>query len=114
MLVERRRADRDRRQDGRVPAVFAVKNRFGARVQLGQAEDIGPSGMTLRRPRDAPVLPLTPVALTFSLPGTPAAIEAAALVVSDAGQGQFRRTGVRFTWIAPEHASLIARYCSRR
>lgn len=112
MHVERRRADRDRRKGGRVPAVFAVKNTIGTRVQLGQAEDIGPTGMTLRRPKDAPVLPLTALSLTFELPGVGAEIAVDGLVVSDTSSGGFRRTGVRFTFIAPEDASLIDQYCA--
>jgi hypothetical protein len=112
MQVERRRVDRDRRRGNRVPAVFAVKNTIGSRVQLGQAEDIGPTGMTLRRPKDAPVLPLTALSLKFALPGVAEEIAVAGLVVSDASSGPFRRTGVRFTFIAPEDASLIDQYCS--
>jgi len=113
MQLERRRVDRERRQSRRICAVFAVKNTIGSRIQLGQAEDIAPTGMTLRRPKDVPVLPLTPLDLRFALPGVRETIAVSALVVSDCRSGPFRRTGIRFTFIAPEHAALIARYCSR-
>jgi hypothetical protein len=114
MQLERRRADRERRLSRRTRAVFAVRHTIGGRVQLGQAEDIGPTGMTVRRPKDAPVLPLTPLELSFELPGRDEAIVASALVVSDCRSGPFRRTGVRFTLIAPEHVALIVRYCAAR
>ena len=47
MSADRRRAAEERRQAERVPAVFAVKKAIGKNVQLCQAEDITPSGMTM-------------------------------------------------------------------
>lgn len=114
MLLERRRADRDRRQDSRVLAVFAVRNVIGSRLQLGQAEDIAPTGITLRRPRDVPVLPQTPLSLSFDLPGAEAPISVTGMVVSDQRRGPFRRTGIRFTEIPPESAERLAAFCSQR
>ena len=112
MLLDRRRADRDRRLCRRVPAVFAVKNTIGAAVQLGQAEDIGLTGMALRWPKDA--LFASPVTLTFQLPGSGEAIAASAHVVNERSAGRYRRTGVRFTGLEPQHAALIAKYCASR
>jgi c-di-GMP-binding flagellar brake protein YcgR len=112
MNLDRRRADRDRRVDRRVPAVFAVMNTDGSHVQLGQAEDIAVSGMALRWPKDADFP--SPVTLTFQLPGMREPIWAAAQVVNDRYAGRYRRTGVRFTTIAPEDADQIARYCASR
>jgi len=114
MLLERRRIDRDRRQDSRVLAVFAVRNVIGSRPQLGQAEDIGPTGITLRRPRDMPVSPHTPLLLSFDLPGERIPISVKGLVVSDQRRGLFRRTGVRFTDVSPEIAERLAAFCSQR
>ncbi|MGA7744539.1 MAG: PilZ domain-containing protein [Polyangia bacterium] len=114
MLLERRRADRDRRHDGRVSAVFAVRNLIGSSLQLGQAEDIAPTGITLRRPRDVPVLPQTPLTLLFDLPGAGARIRVGGLVVTDRRSGPFRRTGVQFTDISSESAALLAEFCARR
>jgi hypothetical protein len=113
MPLDRRRADQDRRQSRRVPAVFAVRNGSGGTAQLGQAEDIGLCGMALRWPKDA-APSSTPVTLTFQLPGTREPIAASAQVVNDRFSGRYRRTGVRFTNIAPEHAALIAHYCASR
>lgn len=115
MIVDRRKAMRDRRGADRISAVFAVKSVVGRRVQLGQSEDVGPGGMTLRRPRGLVLRTGTPMSLTFELPEGDAAREVVALgvVVSDTGTGSFRRTGVRFTHIHPEHQEALASFCSR-
>jgi len=112
MLLDRRRADRDRRLDRRVPAVFAVMNTAGGQLALGQAEDIAISGMALRWPKDTDFA--SPVTLKFQLPGTREPIAASAQVVNDRYAGRYRRTGVRFTTLAPEDAAQIARYCASR
>jgi hypothetical protein len=103
-----------------VPAVFAVKKAIaghdgtpGSQIQLCQAEDIAPAGMTIKRPRGSAVLARTEVALAFALPGSHDEISARGVVVSDASVGAFRRTGVRFIALAPAHAQLIAGYCRR-
>jgi hypothetical protein len=110
---DRRRAPGERRQTQRVPAIFAVKKAMGRNVQLCQAEDIAPSGMTIKRPRGSHALPRTEVELAFALPGSREEISARGLVVSDCVAGSFRRTGVRFIAVRPEHAQLIAGYCRR-
>lgn len=84
--------------------VCAVRNTVGGRLSLGQAEDIGPGGITLRRPRDLPVLPRTPISVTFDLPGTRTTLDLDGLVVTDRRTGFFRRTGVRF--IRPSAAQV--------
>ena len=113
MAVERRRASRDRRETLRIPATFAVKNSAQGQIQLCQAEDIGPGGLTMKRPRDVSFAPRTTVALAFALPGTKEEIAAEAVITSDLGVGSFRRTGVRFIAIRPEHQQLIAGFCRR-
>jgi hypothetical protein len=113
MSVDRRRTTADRRQAERVPAVFAVKKSLGRNVQLCQAEDITPSGMSMKRPRGTFIIPRTEVDLTFSLPGSQEEISARGVVVHDVVVGSFRRTGVRFIAVQPEHAQLIAGYCRR-
>jgi hypothetical protein len=115
MTFDRRRVVRDRRQNLRVPAVFAVKQSGVAvgRFQLCQAEDIGPGGITIRRPGGASVLPRTEVALAFALPGSREEIAARGVVINDGVTGSFHRTGVRFIALRPEHAQLIAGYCRR-
>jgi hypothetical protein len=113
MSSDRRRAPHERRQTARVPAVFAVKKALGGQVQLCQAEDIAPSGITIRRPRGSGALPHGEISLSFELPGLHEEISARGVVVSDGMAGPFRRTGVRFIALRPEHAQLIAGYCRR-
>jgi hypothetical protein len=123
MSSDRRRAPQERRQIDRVPAVFAVKKAIAGsdgsgglasrQFQLCQAEDIAPAGMTIKRPRGSAVLPRTELALSFALPGSREEISARGVVVSDNSTGSFRRTGVRFIALAPQHAQLIAGYCRR-
>src|SRR5260221_13387985 len=103
MPADRRRSDRDRRQSRRIPATFAVKNETGGSFQLCKAEDISPEGMSIRRPKGSSYPPRTPVALAFALPGTGEEIAARGVIVSDATAGSFRRTGVSFIALRPEH-----------
>jgi hypothetical protein len=114
MPYDRRRTDHERRRTNRVSAVFAVKNTVGQSIVLAQAEDIGPTGMTLRWPKDASFTPSLPVALTFALPGCPDSICARGLVMNARPTGRYRRTGVRFTGLEPHDAALIEQYCAAR
>src|SRR5277367_2169580 len=104
-MFDRRRVNLDRRQALRTPAVFAVKKAFAGRISLCQAEDIGPSGITIRRPRGTQVPARAEVALSFALPGSDEEIAAKGV------DGGFRRTGVRFIALRPDHERLIAGYC---
>jgi len=91
-----------------VAAVFAVKSVARGRLQLGQAEDLSPEGMTVRRPKDIPLSPGTGLVLTFALPGSGAMLRLSALVVSDRLSGGFRRTGLRFVALAADQQQQIA------
>jgi hypothetical protein len=108
MTGDRRRSQRERRNAGRVAAVFAVKSVARGRLQLGQAEDLSPSGMTVRRPKDLPLSPGTGLVLTFALPGSGTMLRLSALVVSDCLSGSFRRTGLRFVALAADQQQQIA------
>ena len=110
---ERRRTEADRRRAGRVPATFAVSEAAGAHIHLCQAEDIAVGGMTIKHPKDLEHAPHTQVSLRFALPGSREEIEARGEIVSDSRAGRFRRTGVRFIAVRPEHQQLIAAYCRR-
>jgi hypothetical protein len=112
MPVDRRRGIRDRRVALRVPAVFAVKSQLRGGVQLNQAEDLGPGGISLRRLPDVPAPLGSPIALTFALPGGGPLLRASGLVVSDALTGTFRRTGVRFGRLPADVQQKIARFCA--
>lgn len=106
----------DRRNNGRVRATFAVceREKGAAHVHLCQAEDIAVGGITIRHARDLCHEPRTEVALQFTLPGSREEIHAHGEIVSDSRAGRFRRTGVRFIAVRPEHQQLIAAYCRRR
>ena len=67
----------------------------------------------MKRPRDVALPPRTMVALAFALPGTNQEIAAEGVITSDAGVGAFRRTGVRFIALRPEHQQLIAGFCRK-
>ena len=114
MQVERRRTERDRREGWRVSVVCAVCNTVEGQLHLGQSEDIGPGGITLRRPRDVPMPPRTPVTLTFELPGTQTMIDVDGLVVSDRRAGGFRRTGVRFVGSSSEQIAALSAFCRKK
>jgi hypothetical protein len=104
---------RDRRAALRVPAVFAVKGLLRGRVQLGQAEDLGAGGMTLRRLPDMPAPAGATMTLTFDLPDGAGGglMKVTGIVVSDALAGTFRRTGVRFHGLSDEATRRIERFC---
>jgi hypothetical protein len=111
MNVDRRRAERERRAALRVSAVFAVKSVVRGRLQLGQAEDVGPGGLTLRRPKEFPLAVGTGVVLTFALPGLAALVRVSAIIVSDRLEGSFRRTGIRFSALAHDVERQLTDFC---
>jgi hypothetical protein len=96
----------------RVPAVFAVKCVMDGQLELGQAEDIGPAGLTMRRPEQQPLIPGTGLLLTFGLPGGPPDLVAThGIVVSDHLAGSHRRTGVRFLALPADEEQQIVNFC---
>ena len=113
MTTDRRKTRRDRRQGLRIAATFAVRQSLGGDVELCQAEDISPGGMAIKRPRDLSRSPRTAVALKFELPGTREVIVTEAVIAHDEPAGSFRRTGVGFIALRPEHEQAIAAFCRR-
>jgi c-di-GMP-binding flagellar brake protein YcgR len=109
----RRQSDEERRRAGRVSATFAVSEVDGSHVHLCQAEDIAVGGITIKHARGLAHQPRTEVALRFALPGSREEIQARGEIVSDSRAGRFRRTGVRFLAVRPDHQQLIAAYCRR-
>lgn len=94
--------------------VCAVRNVVGGALHLGQSEDLGLGGITVRRPRDLPVAPETAVTLTFDLPGTQTTLDIDGQVVSDRRAGSFRRTGIRFVRLSSDLIALLGDFCRRR
>ncbi len=113
MAVDRRRGERERRAALRAPAVFAVKSEGEGTLWLGQAEDVGPGGLTMRRPEDPALTPGMGLTLTFSLPGEQTLVSTHAVVVSDLLVGSCRRTGVRFLALPDDQEQQIAAFCQR-
>lgn len=113
MLIDRRRAERERRRAPRVRATFAVKSLVGGAVALAQCEDLGPTGMTLRRVGGSPLPAGTPVKLAFALPDERTLLTVQASVVSDRGAGYFRRTGLRFERLSAEALRRVRAFCAR-
>jgi c-di-GMP-binding flagellar brake protein YcgR len=106
-------SDADRRNANRASATFGVSEEDGTRIHLCQAEDIAIGGITIKHADGLSHDLRTEVALRFALPGSTEQIEARGEIVSDAKAGKFRRTGVRFIAVRPEHQRLIAAYCRR-
>jgi c-di-GMP-binding flagellar brake protein YcgR len=107
----------ERRSSERVAATFAVREATGPQtrdVHLCQAEDIALGGITIKHAKGQSHDPQAEVVLRFALPGSREEIDARGVIVSDARAGRFRRTGVRFIAIRPEHQQLIAAFCRRR
>ena len=98
-----------------MPAVFAVKKAGRGRAHAAlPGRGHHPVGDDHEAaPRDV-IIPRTEVDLSFALPGSQEEILARGVVVNDVVVGSFRRTGVRFIAVQPEHAQLIAGYCRRR
>jgi hypothetical protein len=111
MYADRRRAEQERRGEARVPAVFAVKSVLRGRLQMGQAEDVAPGGLSLRRPKDLPLTPGTMLTMTFALPGQGTLLRVNAQVVCDRLVGTFRRTGFRFVALAADQQQEIRDFC---
>jgi c-di-GMP-binding flagellar brake protein YcgR len=107
-------AEPERRNTRRTSTTFGVSEADGQGIHLCQAEDIALGGITIKHAPGLSHQPRTEVALRFALPGSSEEIEARGEIVSDTKAGRFRRTGVRFIAVRPEHQQLIAAYCRHR
>jgi hypothetical protein len=109
VMQERRRAPVERRRGRRAPFVAAVKHEVGAEVQLALAQNLGPTGIELKRPAGRAYLPRTPVTLAFELPdgGDVVRVQGAVVFERAAGPG-YQTTGVRFLALSPlDHARIM-------
>jgi len=114
MMVDRRRAERERRGIERVRTTFAVKMVADGRIVLAQCEDVGTTGITLRRAGGQPVPVGTPIKICFALPDDRAVLTAHGEVITDRSAGYFRRTGLRFSRISPEASRRLAAFFESR
>jgi len=108
-MHDRRRAPLERRRGQRAPFVAAVRHKIGAEVQLALAQNLGPTGIELKRPPGRAYLPRTPVSLTFELPdGGDLVRVQGAVVFERAIGGGYQTTGVRFLQLTPlDHARIL-------
>jgi hypothetical protein len=102
----------DRRTAPRVPFVAAVRHDDPGPMQLAIAEDLGPTGMRLRRV-DAE---RGPCRLAFDLSDGGALVEVDGEIVFDgpAGVRDHQRVGVRFLRVSSDDAARIARFVAER
>lgn len=111
-MVERRRLPvaGDRRRARRAPFVASVLKQVGSETTLALAQDLGESGIQLRRVAGATHLPLTDVTLSFELPDGGELIRVRGAVVFERAEGSWATMGVRFESISHADRQRIARY----
>src|SRR5262249_5719176 len=99
----------ERRRGRRAPFVAAVKHKVGGEVQLALAQNLGPTGIELKRPAGRAYMPRTPVTLAFELPdGGDVVRVQGAIVFERASTPGYQTTGVRFLAMTPlDHARII-------
>jgi PilZ domain len=108
-MQDRRKRGAERRRGRRAPFVAAVKHKVGGEVQLALAQNLGPTGIELKRPAGRAYMPRTPVTLAFELPdgGDVVRVQGAIVFERAAGPG-YQTTGVRFLAMTPlDHARII-------
>ena len=107
-MQERRRAAEERRRGRRAPFVAAVKQKVAGEVQLALAQNLGPTGIELKRPAGRSYMPRTPVTLAFELPDGGDVVRVQGAIVFERAAGGYQTTGVRFLAMTPlDHARII-------
>src|SRR5690349_124615 len=111
-MVERRRLPvaGDRRRARRAPFVASVLKKVGGETTLALAQDLGESGIQLRRVAGDLHLPRTPVTLAFELPDGGELIRVRGAIVFERAEGSWHTVGVRFEAISHGDRQRIARY----
>jgi len=107
-MDDRRKSPVERRAGRRAPFVAAVRHETGAEVQLALAQNIGPTGMELKRPGGGDCRPATPVSLAFELPDGGDLVRVQGAVVFERAAGPYQTSGVRFDALSPlDHARIL-------
>src|SRR4051812_1323470 len=101
-MVERRRLPvaGDRRRARRAPFVASVLKQVGDVTSLALAQDLGESGIQLRRVAGPVYQPTTPISLAFELPDGGELIRVRGEVVFERAEGSWHTVGVRFEAIS--------------
>lgn len=106
-MHDRRRAPVERRGGRRAPFVAAVRHEVGGRTELALAQNLGPTGIELKRPAGKSYLPRTPVSLSFALPDGGDLVNVQGAIVFERSAGGYRTCGVRFLALSPlDHARI--------
>lgn len=108
-MHDRRRAPVERRGGPRAPFVAAVRQEIGGETELALAQNLGPTGIELKRPKSARRCgPRTPVSLTFELPDRGGLISVQGAIVFERADGGYTTSGVRFLALSPlDHARIL-------
>jgi hypothetical protein len=107
-MWDRRRTPIERREGRRAPFVAAVRHEAETAVELALAQNLGPSGMELKRPAGAALSPSTPVSLSFELPDGGELVRVRGEVVFARQAGMFQTSGVRFDGLSEtDHARIL-------
>jgi hypothetical protein len=109
----------ERRRGRRAPFVAAVRCKVGGtgprptagvgcNDQLALAQNLGPTGIELKRPAGRAYMPRTPVTLAFELPDGGDVVRVQGAIVFERAAGGYQTTGVRFLAMTPlDHARII-------
>jgi hypothetical protein len=112
-MFDRRSAPAERRRAARAPLVASVKERVGSLMELALAQDVGPTGMKLKRLLGRSYSPRTTMAMAFELPDGGGLVQVRGAVVFERAEGSYQMTGVRFEDLSPVDYARILRYISR-
>src|SRR5262245_3170934 len=100
-MPDRRRTTGQRRRGQRAPFVAAVRQKVGSEVGLALAQNIGPTGIELKRPPGRALLPRTAMSLAFELPDGGPMVSVQGAVVFERAAGSYSTTGVHFETLTP-------------
>ena len=107
-MQDRRSSALERRRGRRAPFIAAVKQKVGGEVQLALAQNLGATGIELKRPAGRAYMPRTPVTLAFELPDGGDVVRVQGAIVFERAAGGYQTTGVRFLAMTPlDHARII-------
>lgn len=107
-MLERRRTTVERRCGRRAPFVAAVRHDVGGETELALAQNLGPTGIELKRPAGRAYEPRTPVSLAFELPDGGDLVQVQGAIVFERAAGaSYQTSGVRFLALSPlDHARI--------
>jgi hypothetical protein len=117
-MNDRRSAPPERRRARRTPFIAAVRHTVcigstdgAATVELALAQNLGPSGIELKRPAGGRAcLPRTPVRLAFELPDGGDLVHVEGAIVFERAAGAYQSCGVRFESVSHRDRARILRF----